>query len=277
MTLSEIDFRPFLPDHLDAAVALSTEVGWPHRRDDWELVLRLGQGLVAVDGDRSVATVVAVDHCEVAAIGMLIVAPEARRRGLGRALMVGAMALAGERERRLVATAEGLPLYRSLGFVETGRVVQHDGPTPRNVPRSAAVTIAGAGDGAAIAALDRETYGADRRRMWTALATVAETTVLRRGSGVCGFAARRRFGRGEVIGPVAAATVDDAETLILDAVARCGADRVRVDVAGDDDLSARLVTAGLPPVGGGIVMRLGGGDRPRGAVTGFALASQSLG
>jgi hypothetical protein len=43
-----INYRKFTPADLDAAHRLSLAVGWPHRREDWQFVLALGAGYVAV-------------------------------------------------------------------------------------------------------------------------------------------------------------------------------------------------------------------------------------
>ena len=50
---------------------------------------------------------------------MIIVDESQRARGLGRHLTTAVMALAGERECRLTATSDGLPLYEKLFFVAT--------------------------------------------------------------------------------------------------------------------------------------------------------------
>ena len=41
MTAEQISLEAMETEHLDGAVLLSREAGWPHRREDWELVLSL--------------------------------------------------------------------------------------------------------------------------------------------------------------------------------------------------------------------------------------------
>ncbi|WP_234818623.1 GNAT family N-acetyltransferase [Sinorhizobium fredii] len=53
------------------------------------------------------------DTCS--AINMIIVDESQRGRGLGRQLTSAVMELAGDRECRLTATSDGLPLYEKLG------------------------------------------------------------------------------------------------------------------------------------------------------------------
>ena len=77
------------------------------------------------------ATILMTPYGEDAAtINMVIVDAAIRGRGLGRKLMEEALARAGERTSYLVATQEGLPLYEKLGFVATGKIVQHQGVAP---------------------------------------------------------------------------------------------------------------------------------------------------
>lgn len=62
--------------HLAQAHALSAAVGWPHRQEDWNFVLGLGQGLAALNGDELLGTIIWWPFGEkFATLGMVIVAP----------------------------------------------------------------------------------------------------------------------------------------------------------------------------------------------------------
>ncbi|KAF5885648.1 MULTISPECIES: GNAT family N-acetyltransferase [Rhizobium] len=278
MQASQIEIVPFGPDHLEAAVALSRQAGWPHRTEDWQLALALSDGMVAVEDGRVVGTVLVTPYKrDCATINMVIVDESMRGRGLGRKLMDAALLAAGDRPLRLVATTAGLPLYQKLGFHETGTVAQHQG-LAGDIAAPAETQAATDADLPAIAALDRLAFGADRERLLSYFTGIGEFAVIRRDDHVSGFACLRPFGRGEVIGPVVAADVGEARKLIEHFIAKRFGQFLRVDTTAETGLSPWLAEHGLAHVGGGITMKkpfVHHAAEP--AVTTFALASQALG
>lgn len=279
MQASQVDLVTFGPEHLGAAINLSRQAGWPHRPEDWAMVLSLSSGVVALeDKGRVVGTVLVTpygDNC--ATINMVIVDEAMRGRGLGRKLMDCAMTIAGNRPLRLVATSDGLPLYEKLGFRETGSVLQYQGSVPA-IDRPDGVVPANQDDLADIVALDRAAFGAERRSLLEFIAKVGQFAVIRQAGEVRGFAALRTFGRGEVIGPVAAAHASDARALISFFIASRPGAFLRIDTTADAGLAPWLAERGFAHAGGGIAMA-----KPqihhladRAAAT-FALANQALG
>ncbi|WP_411196376.1 GNAT family N-acetyltransferase [Rhizobium sp.] len=277
MQTSQIDFAAFGTEHLGAAVHLSRQAGWPHRAEDWEMALALSEGVVAIENDRVVGTVLVTPYKQdCATINMVIVDEAMRGRGLGRKLMHAAIELAGDRPLRLVATAEGLPLYEKLGFRPTGRILQHQG-IAAEIAAPMATSAAAKSDFAAVTELDRQAFGADRAGLIAYLAKVGEIAVIRRNGRVTGFAVLRTFGRGEVIGPVIAGNLEDAKALVAHFIARRPGVFLRVDTTAAAGLSDWLAEQGFAHVGGGIAMMkpsIPGADSD---ATIFALANQALG
>ena len=283
MEQETIDLVAFDGCHLDGAVQLSREAGWPHRREDWAMLLALSHGFVALRGDVVVGTAFLTPFGDDrATINMVIVAASMRGRGLGRKLMDAALQTCGARECRLTATTDGLPLYEKLGFEATHEIRQHQG-IPALLPADAAsdafnLNWIGQENFHAVAALDLEAQGVDRRPLLRLLAEAGRTVVLREAGQTVGYAALRPFGRGEGIGPVVAKTLEQAQSLMSFLIASRPGAFLRVDTAEWPALSPWLSARGLVGVGGGIAMRRNAtGRRPPGPAKPFALASQALG
>lgn len=267
-----IPLVPFTEAHLDGAVALSRQAGWPHRREDWALVLSISKGVVALDRDRVVATGFCSAMGDMAALNMIIVDERLRGQGLGRRVMDAVMTLAGNRTMRLIATEDGRPLYEKLGFHATGEIVQYQGELGAVVASEHAVRAGTSSDIATIAALDRAASGMERTAL---LQRIAEQGQLFLSDG--GFAMLRAFGRGHVIGPVVAHDLSQARALIAAAAAAIGGGFARIDFSPEPELEHFVTRLGLGHAGGGTAMINGTVPALTGEYTTFALAAQALG
>jgi predicted N-acetyltransferase YhbS len=279
MTAEAIELVAIGPEHLEGAVLLSQQAGWPHRLGDWQTALALSTGFAAVSrqGKGVIGTVLVTPHRnDAATINMVLVEEAARGRGLGRKLMDAALALAGNRALRLVATNDGLPLYEKLGFQKTGVIAQHQGRA-RSLPVPAGIRPARPADIPAIIELDRMAFGADRASLISHLAEIGSFAMLDRAGAPAGFAALRPFGRGEVIGPVVARDADDAKALIAHFLATRAGAFVRLDTDATTGLGSWLAARGLDHVDGGIAMRRPVIAASAPAFTTFALANQAFG
>lgn len=280
MAATAIAIETMTAAHLDDALALSAQAGWPHRREDWEMGLSVSRGLVAVADKRAIATCLMTPYGEDGAtINLVIVDASMRGMGLGRRLMGEALTLAGDRACYLVATREGLPLYEKLGFVATGNVVQHQG-TVAGAAAPEGVAWATPGDFDRLVALDRAAYGHDRSDLMQVLRSRAKFAVIRHREEVQAFAAIRLFGRGQVIGPVVARSDEEARQLLGFLFALNQGEFVRVDTNAATGLGPWLAGQGLTHAGGGIAMVHTSNQR-KPTKTGrhwtYALASQALG
>lgn len=280
--------QPTLPDlaligldqsHLVAAHALSLAEKWPHRAEEWDFLLGISTGFGILAGDRLVGTALLTPYgADTATCNMIIVDPSMRGHGLGRRLMTALLDAAGARECRLTATEDGRPLYEKLGFVATGQIHQLQGTVP-DLPMPDGVTPATPADLPDIAALDRMATGMDRTTLLARLLAEGPVFTLRTGGTLRGFVACRPFGRGHLMGPLAARDDAAGETLMRAAIAAHAGRFLRVDLT---DAGARHIalvqSAGLLPVGGGLAMTRPGArptPAPAGAST-YTLASQAL-
>jgi GNAT superfamily N-acetyltransferase len=278
MTAEQISLEAMETEHLDGAVLLSREAGWPHRREDWELVLSVSEGIVALQDGRVVATTIITPFgSDAAAINMVIVDSAMRGRGLGRRLMDAALEKTGTRSCRLVATKEGLPLYEKLGFVAVGEIIQHQGKALK-VAAPATISWARDDDYEKICLLDRAACGVDRSKLMSILRHTAQFAVIRERGEVRAFAGLRPFGRGLVIGPVVASSRQQAKDLIQFMLAHHEGDFVRLDTELSTGLDPWLVERGLAHVGGGILMQRGPKvGRVEAPYRTYALVNQALG
>jgi GNAT superfamily N-acetyltransferase len=276
MYTTQLDIVPFGTQHLEGALALSRQAGWPHRLADWEMALALSTGVVVLENDKVVGTTLTTRFGGCATINMVIVAEAMRGRGLGRRLMEAGLDASQGEPCRLVATQEGLPLYEKVGFRQVGDILQCQGICAA-VEAPMDVEWMQSGDLTEIAALDEAAFGAERRKLISFVKDVGRFAVIRRDGHVAGFAATRPFGRGEVIGPVVAENAEEARKLIQFQIAARSDRFLRIDTPKDLGLSQWLAECGLVHVGGATAMQRGGENNPAGRVKTFALANQAFG
>lgn len=264
---------------LPAVHRLSLLVDWPHRLEDWALSLRLGAGLVALDGVDIAGTVMWWRYGAIQArVGMVIVHPKLQRAGLGRQLMSACLERLDAPSCMLNATAAGEGLYRRLGFVPVETIEQYQGiaigqqaATANPLVRPASVSDLGA-----IAAMDRHAIGAPRDHVLRELSRIGEVVVAEGEGGVQGAAFCRRFGRGHIIGPLIAANGTIAGELAAYWLARRTGEFVRIDTPPALGLPHLLGTFGLGKVDS-VVRMVKGRCSEDGRMACYALASQALG
>ncbi len=270
---------------LPQAVALSSEMGWPYRLEDWVFAHRLGEGLALEQGDQLIGTAMRWDYGDAfASVGMIIIAKAFQGHGYGARLVDALLDGAGSRSVFLNSTPEALELYRRRGFACTAELNQHQGVpvSGSQVPggaglQGARVRSAEASDLPQIIKLDEDSLGMPRIELLKSLAEVGRLTVISEGDVVSGYAASRAFGRGHVIGPVIAPNIDDACILIESTMSQLPAGLVRVDTYSSSGLSPWLEARGLQRVDTATSMIRGTSPQTTGQTRVFALCSQSLG
>jgi predicted N-acetyltransferase YhbS len=273
--------RPFEPSDLPAAHALSSTLNWPHRIEDWQFALSLGQGVVAERDGKVLGTALSwqfgLNH---ATIGQVIVAPELQGQRIGNRMMQALLDRLATRAVLLHATVAGRGLYERLGFVTTGEIEQHQGvvatlPTPAMRTGERLRPLADA-DVESLIAMDARGAGMPRGELLGRLFSHEKTVVLERGGQVAGFAVLRRYGQGHAVGPVAAADLDGARLLIADCCSQIEG-FLRVDVDTTSGLSQWLESLGLHRAGSVFVMVRGHLPQRGPAYGGWALVTQAIG
>lgn len=266
---------------LAAAHQLSQAVGWGHRFEDWKLLLEIGRGVVSESetGDLSGVAMWWPYGTDYAAVGMVIVSPSHQRCGIGKLLMDTILSDAGDRHVMLNATAEGTRLYESLGFKPSGSISTHYGQLLSDCPAVADVKIRRLqpDDWMAIARLDLEASGMDRKPLLSALCQITEGFIAQSEGRTAGFILPRRFQKGTLLGPVVA---DDEQTAIslMAAAASRAEGLLRADIPADATIIAGwLERAGLPSVGQVTTMWLRSAPERIVGARVYGLAAQAVG
>jgi GNAT superfamily N-acetyltransferase len=268
------------PDHLAQAHVLSQALKWPYRIEDWQFALELGEGFAVEREGKLLGTALWWPYGDdFATVGMIIVSPDAQRQGIGGRLMAALLAAADGRRITLISTKDGEPLYAKLGFKRCGYITQHQALLAKvpEIDKSVPIRAASSTDRGAIGIADRNASGMDRRLLLDALLATADTVVVERNEAVSGYGCVRRWGRGVVIGPVVAASPDDAKAVIATLASAYEGVFVRVDVTEQSGLADWLDQSGLPQVDRAPIMSLGAPPQSgQGAIL-VALSNQSLG
>jgi GNAT superfamily N-acetyltransferase len=147
-------------DDLDQALALSTEAGWNQDAADWALMLRFGHGFAVRDGNRVVATALALPYPPVFGwVSMVLVHAPFRRRGLATRLVERATAALTDAGLLPVldATPAGAEVYGGMGFRPVEHLMRW-----RGAGAGGDVSPSAPGLVDAVSELDSEAFGADR-------------------------------------------------------------------------------------------------------------------
>jgi len=275
-------YRPMTAADLPSAHALSVQLKWPHRLDDWAMLQRVSEGFAVLDGERLIGTAFTCPQGGFATIGLVIVSDDYQGQGIGRRLMEKALDACQSRTPMLNATLAGAPLYTSQGFIEFGRIQQHQGqahgPAPEPLAEGEVCRPLQQADRTRQLALANAASGLERKTVLTELQDVVEHSVgIERDGQLHAFALLRPFGRGRCIGPVVAENPAQARHLIATLLALVPDAFVRIDIPADSGLGEWLVSAGLKQVD--TVAQMARGTPPQ-AVNGvrqFALVTQAMG
>lgn len=263
---------------------LTVSVFWPHRDSDLDLLMQLGEGYIALDEiGRPLGSAMHFPTGEdFAMLGMMVTPPRLQARGGGRFLLQRIMKDCEGRDMRLNATRSGYRLYLNAGFRHVMTVYQHQGHVVR-VPEVPPIpglelTELSPEDHDTVREMDSTAYGLDRRAVIDALLGVSAGVVAWRAGRPCGFALRRRFGKGDLIGPLVADTEETAVQIVAQLLRQARGGFVRIDTPGENEALRGLVTAaGMRQFDTVTEMHLGANRRATEGLVYYGLAAHSLG
>jgi ribosomal protein S18 acetylase RimI-like enzyme len=230
---------------ISAGMRLKNAAGWNQTKEDWERLLRASpEGCFVAEWNGKVAGTVTTIIYEdrFAWIGMVLVQPELRGRGIGTSLLVRAIDYLDASRipcAKLDATPQGKLLYERLGFQTEFHLERHI--LRRDPGRGAALERAE--DIEAVLAMDRDIFGADRSALLVSIANAApEFVAVARQDGVLGaYALGRRGSHADHLGPWIARTEPAAREILENFLLHSQRDVVLVDVVKDNPWASGLL------------------------------------
>jgi GNAT superfamily N-acetyltransferase len=194
-------------DDIPAGMRLREAAGWNQTERDWRRFLDLvpdGCFVATLDGEVCGTATALRYGTRVGWLGMVLVDPALRRRGIGSRLFQHAMEYlrrSGVQTQKLDATPQGYSIYKSLGFLDEyvlERWERSSGSSAGNpLPR---MTLE---DLDQVCAWDREVFGADRGDLLRCLWREGPRYcfVARRGAEIRGYSLGRAGSRAHYAGP----------------------------------------------------------------------------
>ena len=215
--------RVMSAEDIQAGMRLKEAAGWNQTTRDWANLLAIeppGCWVYEVGGGVAGSATAVLYGLELAWIGMVLVLPEYRGRGIARQLMQHALRYLDERGVRCVkldATDMGKPLYEQLGFVDEALIERWAGVFDAGNAEEPGTGLDRLVDIASIAAPDRESFGADRSRLLRRLLEVFPHDAM------ClpgGYVMGRPGSNAHFLGPCIAHHPADARRLMAHVLAR---------------------------------------------------------
>jgi GNAT superfamily N-acetyltransferase len=244
----EMEIRLLGESDLPAALRLKELAQWNQTENDWLRLLRLEPNgcFCATIKDNVVATTTTTTYKrELAWVGMVLVDPAHRRRGIATKLMqvaMGYLSKAGVETIKLDATPAGRTVYENLGFKEESLIERWEGVA--DLPPTARGTLDTTALGDALI-LDRDAFGADRSKLIEMLFEESsfEPVAAKNSAGrLTGYALARRGTAASYVGPFVANEAN-ATTALLDGVlGQMNGQRVYVDLNSEFERGRQILS-----------------------------------
>ena len=248
---------------ISAGMRLKEIAGWNQTKEDWERFLQADpEGCFVAEWNGQVAgTVTSITYeNRFAWIGMVLVDPQLRGKGIGTALLLKAIEHLDSRKVpcvKLDATPQGKPIYARLGFRAEYEIERHsltkEAMRPNTIAEadgaSTGTNLCATRDASeqigALLEMDREVFGADRSALLRSLAGCAPelVTVTHAGGAVKGFALGRKGSLADHLGPWAACDGFAAREVLEGFLLRSQRQLVFVDAVTDNHWAPALLAA----------------------------------
>jgi ribosomal protein S18 acetylase RimI-like enzyme len=281
-----LHIRQLVPSDLDFADSLRELAGWNQTLGDWRRFLALQPGgcfLAQWDGAPAGTATTLSYGTELSWIGMVLVQPKYRRRGIARALVLRCLEYlreGGAQCIKLDATPEGQLVYAQLGFKEEWSWRRWEAnPRPREDCPPIGLRPWKEADALAFAEEDARAFGASRQELLRALgreSCAALAHDAEKGA-MNGYGMARRGAKALYLGPVSA-TAATAGLSLIAALTAGGEGSVLWDIPDSNVVATEWAQRhGFRPRRKLTRMWLGEQNRPGDPLRQFALAGPELG
>jgi len=243
--MEQIEIRLLFESDIPAAMRLKEAAGWNQTEADWRRLIKLEPDgcFAAIENEQLVGTTTTITYeDELAWIGMVLVDPQHRRRGIASRLIETALAYLEKKVTviKLDATAEGSPVYEKFGFKMESLVERWRG----NVPSRSIEPEATAINRDAILALDRRAFSADRSRLLNCLiddSRISSVLVQDERGSVAGYALARAGTKAVYVGPVVTTDTAQVENLLDRILGQLSGGSVYIDFSDECGLSSSVL------------------------------------
>ncbi|MGG0707564.1 GNAT family N-acetyltransferase [Bacillus paramobilis] len=253
----EIRVERLRREQIDDIVALSSYIGWDYNREEIETIFDSGIVYgVWNEREKLIASAAIILYGEkLASIGMVIVHPDYKGRGIGKAITNACIkSVSAQTPLMLIATDEGKPLYEKLGFRAVSYVSKYICNSYNGndyfVGNEKYMMKYEECDLEEIIKLDENAFGTNRKAFLTKRMIQSEQCIVVKDNkqNVLGYGLSIQTSENKIIGPVVAKN-DAMAMRIVHALARGHDGRLRMDVPkGKDDFLKELESAGFQKV-----------------------------
>jgi ribosomal protein S18 acetylase RimI-like enzyme len=246
----ELEIRLLTETHISVGLRLSKLAGWNQTESDWRRLLKHDPqgGFIACLNNHVVGTTTSTAYgTDLAWIGMVLVDPDFRRRGIATRLMqatLGRLRSRGEKTIKLDATPAGQPVYAALGFADETRIERWAGSGRPN--RKADCKVWSRQVKPKVLALDRAAFGAERSTLLDSLiaeSLVAPLTISAPDGELRGFALARPGTVACYVGPIVATDQNAATSLLDGMLDQLDGRDVLIDINAGFEVGAQVMAA----------------------------------
>lgn len=247
--MSTLHIRNMQPRDIPSGTTLCRLVHWNQLDADWQRLMDLEPDgvLTAEENGGFCGTASAVSYgTEMAWIGMVLVHPGFRGRGIAAQLMEACISRLKQKRIRSIkldATDMGRPVYLKLGFHDEEPVVRYINENPQT--RTAASDHCTERlDWSEIASLDKTAFGADRMALLKNLSVSGPAVQYSKsGTSEFGFGFARPGFSADFIGPIVATGASAAQEILRGLLTRLPNKPVLIDILPANKPAEELITS----------------------------------